>query len=525
MTACVFVVTNRETGTLCACKLAERKPQRHTWSRLCQLLQHESQLLQEIGYHPSIVRWEGCYVSCNRVAIVTELVGGGDCQQLLQRHGALAEEAVQAMMVQLHAALRCVAHARAVHSHPQSDFMNPVGHSLSFVFMFVFVRSRLHGMGVLHRDVKLENLLCDTSTRPPRVKLCDFGHAVSARDLGGDRHFYGTPGYAAPEVMNGPVWTAKADVWAMGVVMYALLANSLPFEYDDGWRRPPDLSSRVWWRVSLEAKLLLQALLEPQLEARASLSTFEQSAWYSLALEGRIHDQPAMRHAFSFTDMGASPIRQPDALAERRRVASGRAAGSLPHAASWTELQLDVPAVAADGTTGTCGAGHAAGVHAVHGSGGEPAAEPTAIGGSVNTAAVGSAGACACGSDDMESSSDAPRTLSHSPSNESLTELLMPEAEETTPSPSPRLDESAMAPGPPPVASSASSAASPTVSRASHLFPPTTPDLPSASKTLYGGHLPLVGAVPTQDQMMRDDAMLALAMDYEAPIMTDVTDG
>ena len=108
-------------------------------------------------------------------------------------------------------------------------------------------------MEVLHRDVKLENLLCDTSTRPPRVKLCDFGHAILVRDLSRDRQFYGTPGYAAPEVTQGPVWSASADVWAMGVVMYALLANSLPFEGDEGWRRPADLSSRVWWRVSLEA--------------------------------------------------------------------------------------------------------------------------------------------------------------------------------------------------------------------------------------------------------------------------------
>ena len=113
VTACVFVVTDRATGQLRACKLAERRPQRqHTWSRLSQLLRQESQLLQEIGYHPNIVRWDGCFLSCHRVAIVMELVSGGDCQQLLQRHGALAEEAVQAMILQLHAALRC-AHSPA----------------------------------------------------------------------------------------------------------------------------------------------------------------------------------------------------------------------------------------------------------------------------------------------------------------------------------------------------------------------------------------------------------------------------
>lgn len=190
-------------------------------------------------------------------------------------------------------------------------------------------------MGILHRDVKLENLLCDTSTRPPKVKLCDFGHAVTHRDMSEDRHFYGTPGYAAPEVMQGPVWTPKADVWAMGVVMYALLANALPFEYEDGWRRPPDLSSRVWWRVSLEAKLLLQSLLEPQLDARGSLQTFEQSAWAAASFEqGR--DESAMRHAFSFTDM--TNVGSQMTKKESQKVATGRA-GALPHAASWTELQ------------------------------------------------------------------------------------------------------------------------------------------------------------------------------------------
>lgn len=108
VTACVFLVKNRKNGTLHACKLAERRAQRHTWSRLCQLLRHESALLQHIGHHPNIVRWEGGYSSHQQLAIVMELVVGGDCQQLLQRHGALAEDAVHAMTCQLHAALRCV---------------------------------------------------------------------------------------------------------------------------------------------------------------------------------------------------------------------------------------------------------------------------------------------------------------------------------------------------------------------------------------------------------------------------------
>ena len=95
MTACVFVCSDRATGALRACKVAERRGQRPAWSRLCQLLLHESSLLQEIGIHPNVVRWEGCFTSNHRIAIVMELVSGGDCQQMLQRHGSLPEETVR----------------------------------------------------------------------------------------------------------------------------------------------------------------------------------------------------------------------------------------------------------------------------------------------------------------------------------------------------------------------------------------------------------------------------------------------
>ena len=64
-----------------------------------------------------------------------------------------------------------------------------------------------------------------------------------------ETEFYGTPGYAAPEVAGGPFWSYGADVWAMGVVMFALLANSLPFEREFSWLKPPDFSGRAWWQV------------------------------------------------------------------------------------------------------------------------------------------------------------------------------------------------------------------------------------------------------------------------------------
>ena len=228
MTACVYVATERAGGRQCACKLSERRLQRTNWTRIVQVLRHEYELLHGLGDHPNIVRWENLYLSCNQVGLVLELVPGGDCQQLLQRHGCLSEPAVHAMISQLRSALAYV-----------------------------------HGRDVLHRDVKLENLLVNTDVWPPVLKLCDFGHASAVADAQGEIEFYGTPGYAAPEVLGGPVWAFAADVWALGVVMFALLANSLPFERERSWLRPPDFSGRAWWQVSIDAKLLLQVRPSP----------------------------------------------------------------------------------------------------------------------------------------------------------------------------------------------------------------------------------------------------------------------
>ena len=129
MTACVFVCNDRATGALRACKVAERRGQRPAWSRLCQLLLHESSLLQEIGIHPNVVRWEGCFTSNHRIAIVMELVSGGDCQQMLQRHGSLPEETVRGMMLQLHSALRCARTAALL--HPAGPFADGEPYRLS----------------------------------------------------------------------------------------------------------------------------------------------------------------------------------------------------------------------------------------------------------------------------------------------------------------------------------------------------------------------------------------------------------
>ena len=88
-----------------------------------------------------------------------------------------------------------------------------------------------HAAGVVHRDIKPLNIvLVDTPGRP-FVKVLDFG--LAAFGDGERGHLAGTPRYVAPELIAGDDATPRADVYAMGVMLYEALSGAPPFESDD----------------------------------------------------------------------------------------------------------------------------------------------------------------------------------------------------------------------------------------------------------------------------------------------------
>mmetsp|Transcript_84472 Transcript_84472/g.149484 ORF Transcript_84472/g.149484 Transcript_84472/m.149484 type:complete len:594 (-) Transcript_84472:21-1802(-) len=143
----------------------------------------------------------------------------------------------------------------------------------------------LHGIDVLHRDVKLENLMVTQAAsshstlegKTPILKLLDFG-------LGCERRFacgtVGTLGYMAPEVFGSKPYTTSVDVFSAGVVFHICLTGRPPFKPPISMRAlddhlqdlmmGPDISRKPLPSVSMHCRELLDWMLLPGQQARCT---------------------------------------------------------------------------------------------------------------------------------------------------------------------------------------------------------------------------------------------------------------
>jgi 5'-AMP-activated protein kinase, catalytic alpha subunit len=138
-----------------------------------------------------------------------------------------------------------------------------------------------HGRGVVHRDIKLENILLDGDHSG--VKLIDFGlcgYYVPDKPL---RCHCGSPSYAAPEIVARKDYLAgPVDVWSAGVVLFAMLAGYLPFQARDKKALSSKIIRATWTPpsgASSAAVDLLEKMLTLNPEERICLNKIWEHPW------------------------------------------------------------------------------------------------------------------------------------------------------------------------------------------------------------------------------------------------------
>lgn len=146
--------------------------------------------------HPEIATIHDVQITDDGVLLVTELVRGEDLDALMKRVGPLQPERAAVLVTQILSAL-----------------------------------SHAHEVGVVHRDLKPTNVIV---TELGTLKLLDFAMAPveGASQMTAAAFAIGTPAYMAPERILGNEVDERADIYAVGAIMYRLLTGKVPFEAD-----------------------------------------------------------------------------------------------------------------------------------------------------------------------------------------------------------------------------------------------------------------------------------------------------
>ena len=182
----------------------------------------------------------------------------------------------------------------------------------------------------MHRDLKPENLLLDADNN---IKIADFGLSNVMRDGEFLRTSCGSPNYAAPEVISGHLYAGpEVDVWSCGVILYALLCGSLPFDDESIPNLFKKIKSGMYSlpsHLSQLARDLIPRMLVVDPMKRVTVPEVRAHAWFQqklppfagrAALRKSLQDDGARRCRGRDADGSAEASRRRDADGLRRRV-------------------------------------------------------------------------------------------------------------------------------------------------------------------------------------------------------------
>lgn len=182
----VLLAHHRLTGTPVSVKVPQKDKQ---WFRPAMT---EANIMRKIN-HPNIVSLIQVIEKKTRIYLIMELVEGQELYQYIRESGHIEEDEARQIFEQILSAV-----------------------------------SYCHGKGIVHRDLKLDNIMIDKNKK---VKVIDFGLSTQFQPGKMLNHHCGTYSFGSPELLLGHRYDGpKNDMWIIGVVLYCMVVGKLPFD-------------------------------------------------------------------------------------------------------------------------------------------------------------------------------------------------------------------------------------------------------------------------------------------------------
>ncbi|CAI7771675.1 unnamed protein product [Closterium sp. NIES-53] len=251
----VWRCVDRATGAPLACKQIRKA---HLTQNELESLEREISAMESLHGHRHVLPLLGLYEDQKSVYILTELCDGGDIFSLIVQTGGIPERAAAMIFAQVADAVRwCHVHR------------------------------------IAHRDIKPENVLITTiatggapdSPDTLEARLADFGLAMEIPTGFSLRGAVGSAPYEAPEVLAGDLYSFGADVWSLGVLLYATISAKWPSFPRNVRKFLPevDFSVAPWPSVSVEAKDLIRRMLTVDSSQRLDIDGVLAHPWLRIA--------------------------------------------------------------------------------------------------------------------------------------------------------------------------------------------------------------------------------------------------
>jgi len=244
--------THKKTGEDVAIKFIEKK---FVDKQDLMLLAREIDIMKKVD-HPNVLKLKEVFETDETIALVMELVTGGELFYKIVEKGNYSEK----------------------------DAANIVAQMINGV-------EYLHDQGIAHRDLKPENLLCsgehDPKYKPFRVVIADFGLSKIFDSGESLQTSCGTPDYVAPEVITAEgSYDKSVDMWSCGVITYVLLCGFSPFLsstqtglFEKIIKVEYDFPDPEWTNISENAKDFIQHLLVKDPNDRWTAKQCKQHPW------------------------------------------------------------------------------------------------------------------------------------------------------------------------------------------------------------------------------------------------------